>query len=242
MILFMKIKSFFIVVLATLLGTVAYAKDEVTEQVVFIEDVENEKLSTQPMIDACIMLSDAVAANDTVAIRKAKDALKNCNIKAFPNLISQSKDGEESLNGHLVFNEAFADSLINGVDAYKYSDELNKTVVNLGRDPQRGDIPPNCYSKTILLKANAKSVYKFKTKGRTELSIVTGPGGLITTRAHVVNKEKGINQWHNDTTNVSKGERVRTKVFTVPKRPISEVTLEITNCSNKDVTAVVICN
>ena len=68
------------------------------------------------------------------------------------------------------------------------------------------------------------------------------PGGLITTRVHAVNKTKGINEWHNDTTDVAKGRNSRKTVFNLPSSPRTQVTLEITNCTNKDISVVVISN
>ena len=97
-------------------------------------------------------------------------------------------------------------------------------------------------TKTCLIKAKGKSVYTFVSSDRQELAVVAEPGGLITTRVHAVNKTKGINEWHNDTTDVTKGRSSRKTAFNLPHAPKSRVTLEIANCTNKDISVVVISN
>ena len=97
-------------------------------------------------------------------------------------------------------------------------------------------------TKTCVIKAKGKSLYTFNSHDRQELAVVAEPGGLITTRVHAINKAKGINEWHNDTVDVAKGRSSRKTAFTLPHSPKSQVTLEITNCTNKDISVVVISN
>ena len=97
-------------------------------------------------------------------------------------------------------------------------------------------------TKTCFIKAKGKSVYTFNSVNRQELAVVAEPGGLVTTRVHAVNKPKGINEWHNDTTDVAKGRNSRKTAFNLPSSTRTQVTLEITNCTNKDISVVVISN
>lgn len=193
--------------------------------------------SIQAAVDACLLLAEAAESKDTVVLRKAKESMEECNLSDFGLLRAQNRDVNESLEGHLVFNVAFADSLANGKDAYKNSDNINRSSVHRGQMQQGGIL-----TKTCLIKAKDKSVYTFVSSDRQELAVVAEPGGLITTRVHAVNQTKGINEWHNDTTDVTKGRNSRKTAFNLPHVPKSRVTLEITNCTNKDISVVVISN
>lgn len=233
----MKFRNLIVAMFASIFCVMASAKEPSKDSVVIANEDSCSINAIQSAIDACIMLAEAAEANDTEALRKAKDAMEECRLAPFGSLRRQDKAESESLNGHLVFNAAFADSLANGKDAYKNADFINKITVNRGQMA-----PGQILTKTILLKANGKSVYKFASRDRQELSVVAGPGGLVTTRIHAVNAKKGINEWHNDTTDVKKGKNSRKAAFTLPHNPPSQVTLEITNCTNKDISVVVISN
>ena len=213
------------------------AQECVAESVVIANEDSCSTESIQAAIDACLLLAESAENKDTMALRKAKEAMEKCNLSNFGLLRAQNRDENESLEGHLIFNASFADSLANGNDAYKNSDNINRSSVHRGQ-MQRGGI----LTKTCLIKAKGKSVYTFVSSDRQELAVVAEPGGLITTRVHAVNKTKGINEWHNDTTDVTKGRSSRKTAFNLPHSPKSRVTLEITNCTNKDISVVVISN
>ena len=213
------------------------AQDCVAESVVIANEDSCSTESIQAAIDACLLLAESAENKDTMALRKAKEAMEKCNLSNFGLLRAQNRDENESLEGHLIFNASFADSLANGNDAYKNSDNINRSSVHRGQ-MQRGGI----LTKTCLIKAKGKSVYTFVSSDRQELAVVAEPGGLITTRVHAVNQTKGINEWHNDTTDVTKGRSSRKTAFNLPHSPKSRVTLEIANCTNKDISVVVISN
>lgn len=213
------------------------AQECVAESVVIANEDSCSTESIQAAIDACLLLAESAKSKDTIAIQKAKVAMEECKLSDFGSLRSQNRDENESLEGHLVFNVAFADSLANGKDAYKNADNINRSSTHRGQ-MQPGEI----LTKTCFIKAKGKSIYTFPSHDRQELAVVAEPGGLITTRVHAVNKTKGINEWHNDTVDVAKGRNSRKTSFNLPSRPRSQVTLEITNCTNKDITVVVISN
>ena len=213
------------------------AQECVAESVVIANEDSCSTESIQAAIDACLLLAESAENKDTMALRKAKEAMEKCNLSNFGLLRAQNRDENESLEGHLIFNAAFADSLANGYDAYKNSDNINRSYIHRGQ-MQRGRI----LTKTCLIKAKGKSVYTFVSSDRQELAVVAEPGGLITTRVHAVNQTKGINEWHNDTTDVTKGRSSRKTAFNLPHSPKSRVTLEIANCTNKDISVVVISN
>ena len=213
------------------------AQECVAESVVIANEDSCSTESIQAAIDACLLLAESAENKDTIALRKAKEAMEKCNLSNFGLLRAQNRDENESLEGHLIFNAAFADSLANGKDAYKNSDNIYRSSVHRGQMQQGGIL-----TKTCLIKAKGKSVYTFVSSDRQELAVVAEPGGLITTRVHAVNQTKGINEWHNDTTDVTKGRSSRKTAFNLPHSPKSRVTLEIANCTNKDISVVVISN
>lgn len=213
------------------------AQECVNDSVVIANEDSCSTESIQAAIDACLLLAESAESKDAIALQKAKVAMEECKLSDFGSLRSQNRDENESLEGHLVFNVAFADSLANGKDAYKNADNINRSSTHRGQ-MQPGEI----LTKTCFVKSKGKSVYTFRSRDRQELAVVAEPGGLITTRVHAVNKSKGINEWHNDTVDVAKGRNSRKTSFNLPSQPRSQVTLEITNCTNKDITVVVISN
>lgn len=230
-------KSLIVTVLACMSSIVLSAQECVNDSVVIANEDSCSTESIQAAIDACLLLAESAESKDTIALQKAKVAMEGCKLSDFGSLRSQNRDENESLEGHLVFNVAFADSLANGKDAYKNADNINRSSTHRGQ-MQPGEI----LTKTCFIKAKGKSVYTFPSHDCQELAVVAEPGGLITTRVHAVNKTKGINEWHNDTVDVAKGRNSRKTSFNLPSRPRSQVTLEITNCTNKDITVVVISN
>ena len=230
-------KSLIVTVLACMSSIVISDQERVNDSVVIANEDSCSTESIQAAIDACLLLAESAKSKDTIALQKAKGAMEECKLSDFGSLRSQNRDENESLEGHLVFNVAFADSLANGKDAYKNADNINRSSTHRGQ-MQPGEI----LTKTCFIKAKGKSIYTFPSHDRQELAVVAEPGGLITTRVHAVNKTKGINEWHNDTVDVAKGRNSRKTSFNLPSRPRSQVTLEITNCTNKDITVVVISN
>lgn len=233
----MKIKSFIITVLAYFSCGTIYAQEVAVDSVVIANEDSCNIEIIQSAIDACIMLAESVEKGDAATIRKAKEAMQECDLSYFGSLRQQNREENESLEGHLVFNVAFADSLAEGKNPYKDADNINRSNIHRGQ-MQSGQI----LTKTVFVKANNKSVYTFNSHDRQELAIVAEPGGLVTTRVHVVNEQAGINEWHNDTADVAKGRSNRKTAFTLPHTPKSQVMLEITNCTNKDISVVVISN
>lgn len=230
-------KNLIVTVLACMSSIGLSAQECVNDSVVIANEDSCSTESIQAAIDACLLLAESAESKDAIALQKAKVAMEECKLSDFGSLRSQNRDENESLEGHLVFNVAFADSLANGKDAYKNADNINRSSTHRGQ-MQPGEI----LTKTCFVKSKGKSVYTFRSRDRQELAVVAEPGGLITTRVHAVNKTKGINEWHNDTVDVAKGRNSRKTSFNLPSQPRSQVTLEITNCTNKDITVVVISN
>lgn len=199
------------------------------------QDNETDDLAIQSAIDACIAMRDAVAVGDTAAIRQSSEALRDCNTMDFYTLQSTART-TPSLNGHLVFEEAFADSLAAGKDVYDQADEIIRTRTVRGQTSD-GSI----LTKTCFVKAGKSAKYTFSSQGHQELAVVAEAGGLVTMKIHVTNSA-GLNFRKNDIKNVKIGLPQRQTSFDLPTNIKNTVELEIINCGKKDCSFVVISN
>ena len=200
------------------------------------QERSTDSLSIQEAIDACINLRDAVSINDTAAIRQSANELKDLQIGNFKTLRCKD-DTIYSLNGHLVFDENFADSIMFNSNAYRNADEINKTTESVRGQNANGSIS----SKSCCVKAMSSTTYTFRAKGYQELAVVAEAGGLVTMRIHVTNSA-GLDERHDDTKDVTKGQSYRKTSFDLPTTTSNLVELEVVNCVNKDISFVVISN
>ena len=201
----------------------------------FAQDNATDSLSIDAAIVACIAMRDAVAANDSAAIKQSANDLKAVGTTSFISLRCKD-DSIASLNGHLVFDEAFADSLAKGKDVYDKADDLNRSSAHRGQTTD-GSI----LTKTCFVKAGKSTKYLFASKGHQELAVVAEAGGLVTMKIHVTNTA-GLDKRFDDTKNVKKGMPQRKTTFELPTDRRNTVELEVINCGAKDCSFVVISN
>ena len=199
------------------------------------QEQADDNLSIDAAINACITMRDAVAANDAAAIKQSANALKAAGTTSF-NSLRCKDDSIASLNGHLIFDEAFADSLAEGKDVYSKADDLNRSKAHRGQTAD-GSI----LTKTCFVKAGKSTKYSFASKGHQELAVVAEAGGLVTMKIHVTNTA-GLDKRFDDTKNVKKGMPQRKTSFELPTDRRNTVELEILNCGKKDCSFVVISN
>ena len=178
---------------------------------IYAQETTDESLKIDAAFDACIAMRDAVAANDTTALLQSAKELKEAGAMDFHALRCKD-DSVSSLNGHLVFDEAFADSLAAGKSVYDKADEAGKSTK-----------------------------YNFFSKGHQELAVVAENGGLVTMKIHVTNSA-GLDVRHDDTKSVKRGLPQRKTSFELPTDRRNTVELEVVNCGNKDISFVVISN
>lgn len=198
-------------------------------------DTAVSTIEIQAVINACIAMRDAVAQDDTAAIRLSSESLRAAKVSTFSSLKCQD-DLLYSLNGHLLFDEVFADSLAEGRDVYSKADDINRTI------PLRGQTPDgSILTKTCFVKAGQSTRYTFKSKGHQELAVVAEAGGLVTMKIHVTNNA-GLDFRKDDTTFVHQGRPHRKTAFELPNDRVNFVELEIKNCGKKDCSFVVISN
>ena len=199
------------------------------------QETSSESLSIDAAINACIALRDAVAANDPTAIKQSANDLKAAGATSF-NSLRCKDDSIASLNGHLVFDESFADSLAAGKDVYGKADDMNHSTAHRGQTAD-GSI----LTKTCFVKAGKSTKYSFASKGHQELAVVAEAGGLVTMKIHVTNSA-GLDKRFDDTRNVKKGMSQRKTSFELPNDRRNMVELTVINCGKKDTSFVVISN
>ena len=191
-------------------------------------------VKVQEVYQACIAMRDAASAKDTAAINQSAKLLAACQTKEFAAL--RSKQEQESLDGHLVFDEEFAKQLAEGKDAYQQSDSICDTRAERGQTANGSILTKTCFAK------GGKSVkYTFPSKNKQILAVVAEAGGRVTMKVHVTNK-KGLNKRYDDTTSVKLGLPNRKTTFMLHGDCVNTVELEVVNCSKKDISFVVISN
>lgn len=189
----------------------------------------------QSAFDACVAMSKAAADNDSAALRQSARDLKASNVTTFNSLRCRD-DSVGSVDGHLVFDETFADSLAEGKNVYRNSDSYTAARTNRGQTAN-GSI----LTKTCFVKAGRTTRYTFPSKGHQDLAVVAESGGRVTMKIHVTNRS-GLDKRFDDTKNVKKGMPHRRASFDLPKDRLNTVTLDVVNCGNKDISFVVISN
>lgn len=195
-----------------------------------------DSMSIQSIIDACIAMRDAVASGDAAAIRQSANDLKETGATNFSALRCKD-DSISSLNGHLVFTEAFADSLAKGnTKVYDKADEMNRSSAHRGQTADG-----SYFTKTCFVKAGQSTKYSFASKGHQELAVVAEAGGLVTMKIHVTNSA-GLDRRFDDTKSVKAGLPQRKTSFDLPTDKRNTVELEVVNCGTKDCSFVVISN
>lgn len=200
------------------------------------QDHVPDSLDIDEVISACVDLRDAAAANDTTAIRTSSNALKSLSTINFGGLRCLD-DSIASLNGHLVFDEFFADSLLKDTSAYQRADEILRKSEEL-----RGQNPDGSIStKTCFVKAGGCTTHTFRAKGHQELAVVAESGGLVTMKIHVTNNA-GLDERHDDTKDVRSGRPQRRTSFELPSNVSNFVELKVFNCGTNDISFVVISN
>jgi len=202
----------------------------------YAQDVSTDNMQIQAVIDACISMRDAVAAGDTAAIRQSARNLRTAGATSFTSLRCKD-DSIASLNGHLVFDGAFADSLATGNTAvYDKADDMNRSTAYRGQT-----VDGSYLTKTCFVRAGKSTKWTFASKGHQELAVVAEAGGLVTMKIRVTNSA-GLDKRFDDTKQVKKGLSQRKTSFELPTDRRNTVELEVVNCGKKDCSFVVISN
>lgn len=190
------------------------------------------------VVAAYINLRNAAAINDTVALKQVAEQLRRYDPSDFKTFHLTEYE-TMSLNGHVVFDEAFADSLSKGVDIYQQSDSLNRAIGerSVGMQSPRGRLQ----SKTVIIKANQTASCTFVAKGVKKIAVVAEGGGRVSMTMQGLYKNKPYTQYV-DTEKVKKGMPHRTGTLALREDCLSTVLMKIKNCVQKDISIVITMN
>ena len=190
------------------------------------------------VVAAYINLRDAAAINDTVALKQVAEQLRRYDPSDFKTF-HLVEDETMPLNGHIVFDEAFADSLSKGVDIYQQSDSLNRAIGerSVGMQTPRERLQ----SKTVIIKANQTASCTFVAKGVKKIAVVAEGGGRVSMTMQGLYKNKPYTQYV-DTEKVKKGMPHRTGTLALREDCLSTVLMKIKNCVQKDISIVITMN
>ena len=190
------------------------------------------------VVAAYINLRDAAAISDTIVLKQVAEQLRRYNSSDFKTF-HLAEDETMSLNGHIVFDEAFADSLSKGVDIYQQSDSLNRAIGerSVGMQTPRGRLQ----SKTVIIKANQTASCTFVAKGVKKIAVVAEGGGRVSMTMQGLYKNKPYTQYV-DTEKVKKGMPHRTGTLALREDCLSTVLMKVKNCVQKDISIVITMN
>lgn len=181
--------------------------------------------------EACVSLRAAVGSGSAPAVREANSILKSARIGHFG--ILKCISGESlSLDGHLVFDHEFIDSLLVSRNVYRFAQSyLDKSV-------RRGTSSADkVFMRTCCVKAYETIKFKFTARDRQELALVTEPGGLVNLKVYDTRNDI----WHNDDSDLNVGKSSHCRIFDITGG-ISGVVLEVINKTDKDISFVIISN
>lgn len=191
-----------------------------------------KEMALKPVYDAVIALQNAIASKDTLGIREATNELQG-HTSNFSSLRNVDDSNTAPSNMLCIDEKSKTDSIISIVDKNLLSYIVEKSSM------QRYD--NFLLTKTGFVKGGQSTKYKFSSKGHQEIAVVAEPGGLITLRIHVTNKA-GLDRHYDDTKDIKKGRRQRIVSFDLPTDFRNIVELEVINCTQKDISFVVISN
>ena len=194
---------------------------------------EGQELSgdVKSVYDACVALRTAAGSGSTSQMREANMLLKDVRTGHFGTLRLIS--GETvSMNGHFVFDHEFVDSLLVNRKVYSFAQKY------LDRTARRGSSTSGTvFMKTCCVKADAVVKFKFRAQERQELALVTEPGGMVNMKVY----DSRNDLWHNDDEGLNTGKPYHVRAFDIPGG-LSEIVVEVTNKTDKDLSFVVISN
>lgn len=213
----MKLRRF-ILPLLICLSTIAYA--------------QNLSRQMTSAISACSKLSTAIGSESTPSLRAAGKALRACKTTDF-NSLTLAYGKEANLNGHYIFDEEFADSLLTNRQVHRFAQRYALRRSNRGISPRPGQV----MLTTKALPASGKARWKVRGRSKGEFAVVAEPGGLLTLR---ILDAKG-RVLYSDTKDVKKGAPVRKAVINLPASTTSELLIEVTNCRPKVTSFALLC-
>lgn len=203
----------------------------------YAQGVDPSKQSIQFVVDACFALREAFSKNDNLSLKQSAESLREAPISSFSTLHCRDTIAL-SLNGHLIFDSYFVELLVDDAGVLERADEIQAELDRKNRG-QAAD--GSIRTRTCMVQAGKSVKYEFASKGLQELAVVAEPGGLVTLKVHVTNRD-GLDLRFDDTKNVKIGLPHRYVSFQLPEDRRNVVELEVINCAAKDCSFVIISN
>ena len=198
--------------------------------------VHAQKLTPEmtELFDVCQVIRDAVEAGSTTTLSSANGRLKKMDVDYLRSI--RIVDGTSAgLNGHLVFDTRFLDSLIVNREVYEFSERYEQYR---SRHPRGSSSSGKLFSRTLAVNPGTPIRFSMISRGLQEFAFVTEPSGMISVRIHDTTHDA----WHNDDEDVRKGQPCRSFSFNLPESEVSRLEIEVTNCTDHAISFVVLSN
>lgn len=167
-------------------------------------------------IDACIGISAAAREGSTTKMKSSLAALRACD--ASP-LVLRVEGQQGDLDGHMVFDEEYIDSLISNrmvlKEAKRYAKMRNT----------RGTGASACRIGTYVADPGASLTFKTSGRGQKTVGVVGEPDGMFS----MTITDKAKKQLYTDTKDVKKGQNSRRATVTLPEKSATTIYITVTN-------------
>lgn len=183
----------------------------------------------QKVFDLCLQIRDFVRQGNQAALSATNAELKKCATSSYTN-IHCIDSVRLSLDGHLVFDTRFIDSLMVNKKVYQFASRY--------KDPdasRQAFGTSSVMMRTFAVGKKSKSVFTLPVYKNQQLAVVTEPGGRIK----LVIRDQNYNQYFNDTDDTRRGRPYRKVVFDLKHSDTSSVEMEVHNRSGRDISFVV---
>ena len=183
----------------------------------------------QSVYSACTTMQQAYKSGSSSGLRAANNQLK----RVYPDHFASArvKGDTVSLNGHYIFDTAFADSLIVNKQVYKMAQEYAERDAHRGRTSD-GKV---CMMNLAVRKGGSATI-KFAAKGATHIAVVAEPRAKVTLRIF----DKNTGKYYNDDVKVDRGMPCRTALVPVPDGESHTIEVEVLNRTGRDASFVII--
>lgn len=201
-----------------------------------IQPTMSELITINKAFDFFMKIRDVVRVNSLLQLSYYTDSFDKYGLTDFPSL-RITKGESISLNGHFIYNEEFI-KLCSRDGIYPNADICDEHSKTAFREQMQGQF---ALYKNLAIKANSSLALSFPSRGYQEIAVITEPEGLVSLRIHVTNS-KGVDEWHISTNNFKKGEPYRKIPLTLPTDILNIVEVEVINCTNMDISFVLLSN
>lgn len=205
-------------------------------QVEAIQTTMEGLVTINKAFDFFLKIRDVVTVNSLSQLSYYTDSFDKFGLTPFSSL--RIVKGETiNLNGHFIYNEEFI-KLCSINAAYPNADVCDQNAQKRGIGQITGQF---ALYKNLAVKANSSLTLSFPSRGYQEIAVITEPKGLVSLKIHVQNKN-GLDEWHSSISNFKKGEPYRKVPLNLPTNVLNHVEIEIINCTNNDISFVLLSN